>query len=108
MSQETFSMFLTRKKNSVLLNNSQLAKKANITSAYLGEILNNKKCPPDKKTQYALAKALELKYEECLELFDLAAKERGEIPVDVYEYLLTHSSIVSELRKRMNRENSYE
>lgn len=101
LSQETFSEFLIRKRDNVPINNSQLAKKANITPVYLGEILKNKKSPPDKKTQYALAKALELEDEECFELFDLAAKERGEIPADVYEYLITHNEIISELRNRM-------
>lgn len=104
LSQETFSEFLIRKRDSIPINNSQLAKKANITPVYLGEIIKNKKCPPDKKTQHALAKALELEEEECFELFDLAAKERGEIPADVYEYLVAHIDIIPELRNRMKRD----
>lgn len=101
MSQESFSQFLIRKRNSIPMTNSQLAKKADITPVYLGEILNNKKSPPEKKTQYALAKALDLNEEDCFRLFDLAAKEREEIPADVYEFILTHTQIIPELRKRM-------
>lgn len=101
MSQETFSEFLIRKRDSVPINNSQLAKKAKITSVYLGEIIKTRKCPPDKKTQYALAKALDLKEEESIILFELAARERKEIPADVYDYILNNSDIISEIRTRM-------
>ena len=43
MKQENFSEFLIKKRDSIPLNNSQLAKKAGITSVYLGEIIKKKK-----------------------------------------------------------------
>lgn len=101
MEQETFSDFLIKKRDSIPLNNSQLAKKAGITSVYLGEIIKKKKCPPEKKTQYALADALQISEEERCRLFDLAARERNEIPVDVYDYIANHVNIVDEIRDRM-------
>lgn len=99
--KETFSEFLIKKRDSIPINNSQLAKKASITSVYLGELIKNKKKPPDKKTQYKLAEALDLKKTDWFKLFDLAAKERDEIPVDVYDYIVNNSDIITEIRDRM-------
>nr|WP_320146312.1 hypothetical protein [uncultured Anaeromusa sp.] len=103
MKQENFSEFLIKKRDSIPLNNSQLAKKAGITSVYLGEIIKKKKCPPDKKTQYALADALQICGEERRKLFDLAAEERNEVPADVYDYLKNHKHLIKELRRRMEK-----
>lgn len=102
MEQATFSQFLIKKRDSIPLNNSQLAKKAGITPVYLGEIIKNKKCPPEKKTLYALAEALQISEEERVTLFDLAAKERKEIPVDVYDYIVNHIDIISEIRNKIS------
>lgn len=103
MEQKTFSQFLVKKRDCIPLNNSQLAKIAGITSVYLGEIIKNKKCPPDKKTQYALADALQISERDRCILFDLAAKERKEIPIDVYDYITKHPSIITEIRDRMRK-----
>ena len=102
MSKQTFSAFLVKKEKAINLSNSKLAALANISAVYLGEIINNKKNPPDKKTQYALAEALQLTEEEKVEFFNLAANERGEIPVDIYDYLLESEELLNEIRAKKN------
>ena len=64
VADETFASFLSKKKEEARLSNTKLARIANISAVYLGEIINGKKIPPDKKTQYALADALNLSYED--------------------------------------------
>ena len=91
-----------KKEKAINLSNSKLAALANISAVYLGEIINNKKNPPDKKTQYALAEALQLTEEEKVEFFNLAANERGEIPVDIYDYLLESEELLNEIRAKKN------
>ena len=49
MADETFASFLLRKKEEARLSNTKLARIANISAVYLGEIINGKKIPPDKK-----------------------------------------------------------
>jgi transcriptional regulator with XRE-family HTH domain len=93
---------LVKKRNEINLTNSKLASLANISAVYLGEIINNKKNPPDKKTQYALAEALQLTEEEKIEFFNLAANDRGEIPVDVYDYLLQSEELLKQIRAKKN------
>ena len=100
MADETFASFLLRKKEEARLSNTKLARNANISAVYLGEIINGKKTPPDKKTQYALADALNLSYEDRVMFFNLAASERGELPVDVYDYLLDIDDLISEIREK--------
>ncbi len=71
-----------------------------MSAVYLGEIVKNKKVPPDKKIQYALAVALNLSEDERLRFYDLAASERGEIPIDVYDHLLESPELVKEIRAK--------
>ena len=99
MSVNNFSDFLIKKRDEANLTNSKLAMKASISSVYLGEIINNKKIPPDKKTQYALVDALQLSLEDRNAFFSLAAKERGELPADVYDYLLNNHTLIYEIRQ---------
>ena len=106
MCAKTFSDFVVEKRNRIHLSNSRLAASANISAVYLGEIIKNKKNPPDRKIQYALAEALQLTNKERTEFFNLAARERGEIPVDVYDYLLKSNGLIEEIRARKDRENT--
>ena len=102
MGNKTFSLFLVEKKKTLNLSNSKLAAMANISAVYLGEIINNKKCPPDKKTQYSLSEALQLTDQEKTEFFNLAANERRELPVDIYDYLLESEELLNEIRAKKN------
>mgnify|MGYP000914066332 CR=1 FL=1 len=102
MGKKTFSSFLEKKKIDAHFTNSKLALAANISAVYLGEIIKKKKNPPDKKIQYALAEALGLTEKEKNEFFDLAAKERGELPVDIYDYLLESRELQEEIRAMKN------
>ncbi len=104
MKSKSFSSFLASKRDSINLTNSKLASLANISAVYLGEIIKNKKNPPDKKIQYALAEALHLTEEEKIEFFNLAANERGEIPVDVYDYLLESEDLLDQIRAKKKDE----
>lgn len=104
MSKETFHGYLAKKRDKANLTNSKLASLAQISAVYLGEIINNQKKPPDKKTQYAIAKALNLTEKDKEKLFNLAAIERNEIPADVYDYILQNSEVIAEIRnKRKNK-----
>lgn len=104
MKHKSFSSFLVAKRDAINLTNSKLAHLANISAVYLGEIINEKKNPPDKKTQYALAEALQLKEDEKIEFFNLAASERKEIPVDVYDFLLEKEDLLEEIRAKKKEE----
>ena len=104
VADETFASFLSKKKEEARLSNTKLARIANISAVYLGEIINGKKIPQDKKTQYALADALNLSYEDRVMFFNLAASERGELPVDVYDYLLDNDDLISEIREKQTAE----
>ena len=104
MNTKSFSAYLQDKKNNANLTNSKLAATARISAVYLGEIIKNRKNPPDKKTQYALADALKLTDEEKSEFFDLAANERGELPVDIYDFILEHKQLQKEIRALIKSE----
>ena len=108
MKYKSFSSFLVSKRDAINLTNSKLASLANISAVYRGESIKKKKNPPDKKTQYALAEALQLREEEKVEFFDLAASERREIPVDIYDYLLEREDLLEEIRAKKMDEGKEE
>ena len=62
--------------------------------------MNSKKDPPEPKTQEKIANALELIGKDKIEFYDLAAKQRGDIPADVYMKVLNNKKIYKEIRER--------
>lgn len=78
----------------------KIASKAGITHTYLLQLMNSKKEPPEAKTQEKIAKALELKNNEAIKFYDLAAKQRGDIPADIYIKILNNKKIYKEIRER--------
>lgn len=83
-------------------NNSirKIASNAEITHTYLLQLMNSKKDPPEYKTQVNIAKALGLKEDDSIKFYDLAAKQRGDIPADVYMKILNNKKIYKELSER--------
>ncbi|MEG0771633.1 MAG: hypothetical protein RR436_07040 [Clostridia bacterium] len=85
-----------------------------ITKPYFYDILSGKVNPPPPLRQFAMIKQLKPTKEERLLFFDLAAKERGEVPADIAE-LLKDEKIMTKLRAEkeykelfMNGENKDE
>lgn len=79
-----FRTFLKNKIKEKKLNNRQLALLIDMTPGYMGEIINNKKPPPDKETQEKIAEKLGLEGKDLLDFYDMAASERKDIPSDIY------------------------
>lgn len=95
-----FSKFLNDKckknENSI----RKIAAKAEITHTYLLQLMNSKKEPPEAKTQEKIVKALELKPDEAIKFYDLAAKQREDIPADIYIKVLNNKKLYKEIRER--------
>lgn len=76
----------------------ELAKEIGISHDYFGRIIHGKVIAPEKGIQEKIAFKL-LKKNKYKEFYDLAAKDREEIPVDILESLSKKSNKWNEIRK---------
>lgn len=65
--------------------------RVNIKRPYFYDIVTGKANPPPRERQYDIVRLLkatnQVSQEEIVRLFELAAKERDEVPADIYIYL---------------------
>lgn len=84
-----FGDFVREKRLQRKINLRKLAQIIGIVPAYMSDIENNRRYPPDKEKIYRIAEALELSEEETNTLFDLAANEKeNTVSPDLPEYIM--------------------
>ena len=84
-----FGDFVREKRLQRKINLRKLAEILGIVPAYMSDIENNRRYPPDKEKIYRIAEALELSEEETNTLFDLAANEKeNTVSPDLPEYIM--------------------
>lgn len=85
----------------------QMAKAVNKTAAYLSDIENGNNKPPDKELLEMMIGVLQLEGHPAIRehLFDLAARERNDIPADVKEYVIQNKTLLKILRAAMENPN---
>lgn len=71
-----------------------------IGKPYFYDIASGKVCPPPADVQMRMTSALtKLTLEEKNAFFDIAAKERGEVPADIAKMLFDHPTDMASVRK---------
>lgn len=95
-----FSEYLSKKitEQNKKISIREMARNIGISHDYLGRIIHGKVIAPEKGIQEKIAFKL-LRKNEYKEFYDLAAKDRGEIPVDILESLSRKSNKWDEIRK---------
>ena len=84
-----FGDFVREKRLEKKINLRKLAEIIGIVPAYMSDIENNRRYPPDKEKIYKIASALELSEDETNTLFDLAANEKeNSVSPDLPEYIM--------------------
>ncbi len=78
---------------------ADVAKKINISTAYLSQIEHGIRKKPNPQIISALVEALKLSFEEATTLFDLYAETTGNLPPDITEYLTGNSAVQRALRQ---------
>ncbi len=97
--KERFGDFVRRVRLAKKINLRKLAQIIDIVPAYMSDIENNRRYPPDLDKIKKIAQALELKSEEQNLLFDLAAWEReNAAPPDLPEYIMSCANARAALR----------
>lgn len=86
----------------------QLAKAVDKSPTYLSDIEKGNNKPPEKELLERIIQELKLDDfpKQKHTLFDLAAKERNDIPADIKEYIMSNSTLLKIIRTAKENPNS--
>ena len=85
----TFGSYVREKRLAAKVNLRKLAGIPDIAPAYMSDIENDHRYPPEKDKIYKIAEALNLTQEETNELFDLAAgNKKNSVSPDIADYIM--------------------
>lgn len=99
----TFGGFIREKRLAAKINLRKLADILDISPAFLSDIENDHRYPPDKDKIYKIADVLGLSKEDTDLLFDLAAgNKKNSVSPDIADYIMTQEK--SRVALRMARD----
>ena len=86
------------------ISQNKFAQRLGISSFYLGQLLKGEKSPPDRELQIKISKELDLNKQKKEKYYDLIAKEKNDIPTDIYQYIINNPDKWDEIRKILKGE----
>ena len=98
-----FGRFIKKEISKNKLSQNKFAEKIGISSYYLGQLIKGEKRPPSRELQLKIVDTLNLKEEKRIEFFDLIAKEKSDIPSDIYNGVMNNEDKWNEVRKILNK-----
>lgn len=95
-----FGQYLRSVRQAKKISIRQLAKAVSKTPTYISDIEKGNNKPPERELLDRIIAALHLEEFSDIRnrLYDLAAKERKDIPADIKEYLMENESILKIIR----------
>ncbi len=85
----SFGSFVREKRLAAQINLRKLATILDIAPAYMSDIENDHRYPPEKEKIYMIAEVLHLTPEETAYLFDLAARnKKNAVSPDIADYIM--------------------
>lgn len=95
----TFGEFVREKRLAAGVNLRKLAEILEIAPAYMSDIENGHRYPPEKEKIYKIAETLHLTPEEKDKLFDLAAgNKKNSVSPDIADYIMEQDKSRAALR----------
>lgn len=99
-----FKTFFKREFGKQQISQNKFAKKVGVSSFYIGQLLKGEKSPPDRELQIKILEELNLNEKKKNQFYDLIAKEKNDIPTDIYQYIVKNPDKWDEIRKRLKGE----
>ena len=95
-----FGQYLRSVRQTKKISIRQLAKAVSKTPTYISDIEKGNNKPPERELLDEIIAALQLEESPDVrsKLYDLAAKERKDVPADIKEYLMENESILKIIR----------
>ena len=94
-----FNTFLKHKLEQNKLSKNKFAKMLGVSPTYVGDMIRGTKGPPDIELQIKIADCLNILGSERDNFFNRIAKEKKEIPCDIYKEVLLNEDKWNEIRK---------
>lgn len=100
MENAKFGQYLRSVRQAKKISIRQLAKAVSKTPTYISDIEKGNNKPPERELLDRIIAALHLEEFPDIrnKLYDLAAKERKDVPADIKEYLMENESILKIIR----------
>ena len=99
-----FKTFFNKEFKNKNITQNKFAQSLGISSFYLGQLLKGERGPPDRNLQIKISEKLNLKEQKKRQFFDLIARERKDIPTDIYMKILANPDKWNEIRKFVEKE----
>lgn len=98
-----FGEFLREKRKAAGYSIREFSSIVGITNTYLCDIENEKRNAPNNNVVRQMARTLGLDKIGTLNLYDLAAQTKNDIPLDIKDYLLENKSEIEYIRSRISK-----
>ena len=94
----TFGEFLAQRRVERDITLRELARKLEVSAAFLSDVENNRKPPLTADRLEKVANVMLLSVEEKTKMYDLAGKQRNTVPPDLPEYIMERDYVSAALR----------
>ena len=109
MNEKTkFGQFISDLRIRRSMRSQDLAERVGISQAYLSQLEHGVRLNPDPDVIMKISQVLDLTDDESAELFDMYAKETGQLAPDIAEYIKSSKPIQKVLRYACNNSVSDE
>ena len=98
-----FGDFLKTEISKNKLSQNKFAEKIGVSSYYVGQLIKGEKRPPSREIQVKIVDALNFNESEKIKFFDLIAKEKRDIPSDIYNGVMKNKNKWNEVREILSK-----
>lgn len=99
-----FKTFLNKKLKSEKISQNKFARIIDVTPTYVNKMINGTSGPPDRDLQIKIANSLRIEGEERNKFFNNLAKEKDDIPSDIYNGILNSKNSWNKIREILKNE----
>lgn len=99
-----FKTFLTKKLKDSKMSQYKFANNIGVTATYVGQLIKGTKPPPDRNLQMKIVDELNMSQKEKNKFFNNVAKEKNDIPADIYKNILDNQDKWDVIRGIINKE----
>ena len=98
-----FGQFISDLRIKHSMRSQDLAERVGISQAYLSQLEHGVRLNPDPVVIVKISKILDLTIDESAELFDMYARETGQLAPDIAEYIKSSKTVQKALRYSCNK-----
>ncbi len=99
-----FRTFLDKKLKNNKISQNKFARMIDVTPTYVNKIINGKSGPPDRDLQIKIANSLGIEGDQRNKFFNNLAKEKNDIPSDIYDGIFNNKSSWNRIREILKNE----